>query len=523
LGTSDINPKPRDQVRDGGVLRLPLSLFPSNFNINEVDGSNTDLSNIDGAILPSLFTGTADGGTRLNPDYLTSAKLTSTAPQVVTYTINPRASWSNGVPITWRDFQAYWRALNGTNPAYQVATTTGYRDIASVARGTDDRQVLVTFAKPFGEWQNLFTPLAPASLDVTPAAFNGGWKTGIPVTAGPFDVQAIDPKSQTVTLTRNPKWWGTPAKLDRIVFRVFTSAAEPDALANNELDYYEIGSDLDLLSLAQHTEGVVVRTAPTREFLAITLNGASGAPLANLSLRQAVVQGLDRRQITQRAIGRIVSDAQPDGNHLYAPGTAQYTDNSGALPFDPAHAQHLLDQLGWTRASQNKPRTNAGKPLVLRLVYGQDPAAEDLAKTVQSQLARVGVTVQLDGVDRTQLFPTYIDRGAFDLTIFSWERNAYPFSSSAEVYELPPNDNVGENYGRIGTPQIDALFAQGTAELDNTRRAAIGNQIDRLLWQQAHSVILYARPGAVAVRASLANFGASGFADWDYVDAGFTR
>jgi peptide/nickel transport system substrate-binding protein len=51
----------------------------------------------------------------------------------------------------------------------------------------------------------------------------------------------------------------------------------------------------------------------------------------------------------------------------------------------------------------------------------------------------------------------------------------------------------------------------------------MGNQIDRLLWQEAHSVVLYARPGVVAVRANLANFGASGFADPDYIDAGFTK
>jgi peptide/nickel transport system substrate-binding protein len=67
----------------------------------------------------------------------------------------------------------------------------------------------------------------------------------------------------------------------------------------------------------------------------------------------------------------------------------------------------------------------------------------------------------------------------------------------------------------------DAVFAQGIAEPDKARRAAIGNQIDRLIWQEAHSVILYAWPGAVAVRANLANFGAFGFADADYLNAGF--
>ncbi|MDT7642086.1 MAG: glutathione transport system substrate-binding protein, partial [Pseudonocardiales bacterium] len=70
-------------------------------------------------------------------------------------------------------------------------------------------------------------------------------------------------------------------------------------------------------------------------------------------------------------------------------------------------------------------------------------------------------------------------------------------------------------------PRIDALFTQAIAELDDAKRAELGNQIDRLIWQEAHSVILYAWPGAVAVRANLANFGAFGFADADYLNAGF--
>lgn len=80
-----------------------------------------------------------------------------------------------------------------------------------------------------------------------------------------------------------------------------------------------------------------------------------------------------------------------------------------------------------------------------------------------------------------------------------------------------------ENYGRVFDPKIDALFAQGLAELDDTRRAAIGDQLDRLVWAEAHDVPLFARPGAVVVPANLVNFGAFGFADFDYIDAGFAQ
>jgi peptide/nickel transport system substrate-binding protein len=522
LGSTDINPQPRDNIRDGGDLRIPLSLLPSNFNYNEVDGPGVDLGSIDDAVLPRMFNSLADGGVAVNTDYLTSAELTSTAPQVVTYTINPKAVWSDGTPITWRDFQIYWQALNGTNPAYQVAGTNGYSDINSVARGTDDKQAVVTFGKSYGEWKSLFAPLTPASLNSSPAAFNTAWKTSMPVTSGPFSVQSIDQTHKTVTLVRNPKWWGTPAKLNRMIYQYYDTTAMADALANNELDIMGAGQ-VDLLRRAQQTPGVAIRSAPGRSSFNITLNGGAGSPLADLPLRQAVAQGINREEITRRMLGQVVPNPNPDGSHIYAPGQKEYQDNSGVLPYDPAHGQQVLDQLGWTRPAPNAPRAKAGKPLSLRLVYATDPSNTDMAKTVQNELSQIGVTVVLDQVDPSQFFPTYVDRGNFDLALLGWQSTPAPFSDGAGIYEQPLGDNVQQNYGRIGSPEIDRLIAQGQAELDDNKRAAIGNQADRLIWQEAHSVVLFALPGIRAVRSNLANLGAPGFADPDFINAGFVK
>jgi peptide/nickel transport system substrate-binding protein len=310
LGHTEINPQPRDKVRDGGDLRLPMSFFPNSFNYNYVDGASVPLSDLAHAVLPYLFTGTADGEYAINHDYLTSADVTSNTPQVITYTINPKATWSDGTPFSWRDFEAYWHSSNGSDPAYQTSGTTGYDDISSVTRGVDDKQAVITYRKPYAEWQNLFSPFFPASLTSTPAAFNSAWKTSMAVTAGPFTIDSIDPTAKTITLKRDPKWWGTPAKLDRVILKQYDPAALPDALANNEIDYYEIGSDVNLLRRAQSTPGAAVRDAPSRYYSQITLNGATGSPLAELALRQAIAQGIDRAAVTRQMLGPIEPSAR---------------------------------------------------------------------------------------------------------------------------------------------------------------------------------------------------------------------
>src|SRR5690606_25782550 len=153
-------------------------------------------------------------------------------------------------------FYWQWKASSGSNPAYQIAAANGYEDIESVTRGADDREVVVTFARHFSEWQSLFYPLYPASTNRNPDVFNSGWKNAPQVTAGPFKFDHIDQTAKTITLVRNEKWWGDRAKLDRIVFRAIDHVAQVDALANGEVDLMDIGPDANTYNRARQIEGV---------------------------------------------------------------------------------------------------------------------------------------------------------------------------------------------------------------------------------------------------------------------------
>jgi len=523
VGYTDINPQPRDNVRDGGDLRWPIDSLPDNFNYNQFSGSQVQTKQITDAMLPVLYTDTPDGGTARNADFLIAADLTSAAPQVVTYALNPKATWSDGKPITWRDFEAQWKALNATNPAYLISSRTGYEDIASVAPGTDDHHVVVTFARTFAEWESLFSPLYPASTNADPTLFNTGWINKIPVTAGPFALDAIDPTAKTVTLRRDPKWWGRPAKLDRIIFKVFERTATADALANNEIDFYPIGSSVDLLKRAQSVPGAAIRQSAERLYNQITFNGSPGAVLSDLKLRQAIAKGIDRTAIARRMVGAIVPNVTQLGNHIYAYGSKDYRDNSGVLPYDRGAANRELDTLGWVRASPGAMRSRNGQPLRLRLLEGTpNPIGQQIDRTVLDQLAQLGVTVTIQPVPIQQASSQY-KTGNFDLVAFAWQNTSTPFSGSQGLYAEPRGDDVQQNYGRIYDPQVSALFEQGLRELNDTRRADLGNQADQLIWQEVHHLPLYPATGAYAVRSTLANFGAPGFADIDYIDAGYLK
>jgi peptide/nickel transport system substrate-binding protein len=517
-GQNEINPVPRDQVPDGGDLRWPLDQLPDNFNRNQVDGTLRDNGDVISAFMPAAHRTLPDATVEVDTDYFTSIELTSSDPQTVTYTIRPEATWDDGTPITWRDLQAQWQAMNGSNPAFQVSSTTGYEDIASVERGVDDKQAVVTFARVFGEWRSLFSPIYPASTNTDAAVFNSGWINAVPTSAGPFRFESIDTTARTITLVRNEKWWGDRAKLDRIIYRVVDRGALADALANNELDFYRIGSDVNLFARAQAIPGVEIRQAIEPQYNHITFGGAPGALLENSELRRAIAQSIDRQAIARALIGQIVPETTPLGNYLYVQGSKNYVDHSQVVTFDPAAAAATLDRLGWASPGQGQVRANSGRALTLRLVIpAGNPISDRMAQLIQAQLTTVGVGVELVQAGQQDFFKEFVTPGNFDMVAFGWSGTPFPATSTRNVYS-----STGEqNYGRISTPEIDALYDQAIRELDDTRRVEIGQQIDQLLWQEMPQLPLYQSTGAYAVRGTLANFGAPGFASTDYAGIGF--
>lgn len=519
---NDINPVDRAQLTQGGNLRWPLAEMPPNFNLNQLDGALKDNADVMSALMPAAFDFAADSTPSVNPDYFSSIKQTSTDPQVITYDLNPDAVWSDGTPLTANDLIAQWQALNGSNQAFSVASTTGYDQVASVKQGANDRQAVVTFANPYADWQALFSPLYPAATNSDPTVFNTGWVSQPQVTAGPFQLDNLDSTAQTITLVPSPKWWGDAPLLDRITYQVIDPNAQIDSLANGEIDFIDVGPDVNKLQRAQGTSGVEIRRAGGPNFRHITLNGTSPV-LSDVNVRQALGKAIDRQVIADAMLGPLGGDAKKLDNHIFMTNQKGYQDNAGPLSTpDLAAANAQLDKAGWTRQGQGT-RSKGGQPLTIRFVIpsGVATSAQE-AQLVQSMLKQVGADVQIETVPVGDFFEKYVSTGNFDFTVFSWIGTPFPISSSSSIYEMPQNGDIQQNYARIGSQRIDDLFAQATQELDPVKARDIANQIDKLIWDEVHSLTLYQRPDIIAANQKLANFGALGFASIKYQDIGFT-
>lgn len=517
--TSDINPQDPATLRDGGDLRLALSDFPPNFNVLHIDGNSAEIASMMKATLPRAFIIGPDGSTTVDTNYFTSVELTGTAPQVVTYTINPRAVWSDGTPVTWRDIASQIHALSGADKDFAIAGSNGADRVAAVTRGVDDRQAVVTFAKPYAEWRGMFAGngmLLPASMTATPQAFNKGQLDGPGPSAGPFIVSSLDRTTQRIVLTRNPKWWGDRPRLDRLTYLVLDDAARLPALQNNTIDATGVGS-VDQLAIAEHTKGIAIRRAPAPSWSHFTFNGAAGSILADQALRIAVSKAIDRQTIANVVQYGLTNDPAALGNHIYVAGQEGYQDNSGVVGYDPAEARRELDARGWRLNGQFREKD--GRRLVIRDLFYDTQGNRMYAQIAQHSLAQIGVQLELVARSGSGFFTNYINVGAFDIAQFGWLGDAFPLSALTQIYK----SNGESNFGKIGSPQIDAAIERTLEELDPRKARALANDLDRLIWAEGFSLPLTQSPGDVAVRSTLANFGAPGLADLDYTAIGFMR
>ncbi|GFM18605.1 periplasmic oligopeptide-binding lipoprotein oppA [Mycobacterium sp. PO1] len=518
LGASaDINPQDPATLQQGGNLRLALSGFPPNFNYLHIDGNVADFGGLLRWTLPRAFFIKPDGEMTVNSDYFTSVELTSTDPQVVTYTINPKAVWTDGTPITWEDFAAQINATSGKDDRFLFAAPNGSERVESVTKGVDDRQAVITFAQHYADWRGMFagnSMLAPKSMTQDPEAFNRGFLNGPAPSAGPFMITSVDRAAQRITLTRNPDWWGETPVLDAVTYTVLDDAAKMPALQNNALDAVGV-ANLDDLTIARRTQGVSIRRAPAPSWYHMTFNGAEGSILADPALRTAISKGIDRQAIASVTQRGLVDNPVPLNNHIYLAGQEGYQDNS--IGFDPEAAKRDLDALGWQVNGQFREKD--GRRLTIRDVFYDAQSTRQIAQIAQNNLAQIGVELQLNAVGGGQLFTDFVTPGNFDIAQFSWVGDAFALAGLTQIYA-----SGGEsNFGKIGSPEIDAQIEETLSELDPAKARELANELDKMIWSEGFSLPLFQSPGNVAVRSTLANFGPTGIGDLNYTAVGFMK
>ncbi len=515
LPTVDWDAAAAADVQDGGTLNLAVGALPVNYNNLEIDGNDVDTNTILSATQGGPIGIDTSGKPFVNKNYAESVELVSEDPQVVEIKLNPKAVWEDGTPITVKDWQSTFQVMSGKDEAYQVVSTTGYDQVASVEQGTDEFDVKITFSSVFADWQSIMGAVLPASVTESADAFNAGFTTKQMPSAGPYVISKIDQTGQVITLTPNPKWWGDKPKLDTILFKVVSQDQQGSSFANKELDALEISANADLYATAKSREDAELQASGGLTWTHVTMNAKEG-PLSDVNVRKAVASIVNRAQIASAANTPVGVPAVTQGDYIFMNGQDGYQDKAYAL--DPSAAEGFLKDAGY--AKDGDSWTKDGTALKLTITVPADTATNiQRAEQVQADLGDFGIPVELTTVPAAQYFSDYVIPGNFEMVTFSWQGTAFPISSAEAIFY--PLDS-GQNFTGTTDDKLGDLWTKANAELDPAKRITIANEINEAIWAYVPLFPIAPLPEVWAVKKGLVNYGATQFGvsstvDWTIV------
>ena len=357
----------------GGTVTVGIDEAPTGCNPNTASGDTWANRLLLAPVLPSAFTVSSNDQPVYNPALITQAELQSTTPETVVYTINPRAVWSDGRPVTAQDFVYTWLEERGTSgpvgavtkpatagvagkgatgtsatgtsataPAPGATTgpapttlpgatgTTGpalgYRQIASVTPSAKGRTVTVVFKRLYADWQSLFDYLLPAHV-LQKTGWNPACSTldpSIDLSAGPYVLKKVVPGKEVV-LVRNTKWWEQLPSLQRIVVRIASGPSQLARwLAHGTVQVaLPSGYNDRFLQSVSSQPSLDTQVQASTTFLELQLSTAS-PDTATVDLRLAIAHAIDRQAVLDQVVGWTDSAIVPAASVLFAQSQQGY-------------------------------------------------------------------------------------------------------------------------------------------------------------------------------------------------------
>lgn len=412
-----------------------------------------------------------------------------------TFHLRPGMTWSDGTPVTAEDYAYTVRRMADPNTAFDVTFYYGsIKNFTAASEGKapvdevgvaaiDDLTLAITTEQP-----TPFLGLIAADIYVVPPHMvkehGDDWSLD-PATAlscGPFTLETWD-KGRQVVFAKNPNYAGPSAAYwQQIVYLIGADEAVFPAYENGEIDLIERGYE-QIISPADQARIMSdpVLSAQVHQFpqfqtwwLAF---GDQGTPFADVKVRQAFAQAVDRNAIVASALmGQAVPayGLLPPGFH----SSNAEAQESAAYPYDPEAARTLLQEAGFGEGGQPFPALD----LTLR---DPSPTVQTVAQAIQAMLKEnLGVEVGIQSLERKS-FTEQLNAHELPFVLIPWDMDYYDASNFMDVF-------VTGGRHAWSNAEFDALVKEADGIVgDEARRAELYQQAEAILIKDVGGVFLW--------------------------------
>lgn len=407
-----------------------------------------------------------------------------------TFWLRPNARWSDGKPVTARDFVFAWRkAVDPANASEYASILFGIRNAEAINKGQmplsalgvkalDDRTLRVELARPTPYFDKLmafavFNPIREDFYRATAGRYGADADTLL--YNGPFTIKRWVHGAE-LRLEKNPRYWNPSlVQIKAIDFAYFTTDA------NAEINLFK-DKKIAMANVAEtNLNDAMIQGWKLNRFMDggvfyLSFNHRKGRLTGNHNLRKAIQLVLDPGELVYRVIkmpgwlpGQSLFPIWLNG--VEGPFRKEYPPEK--IVTDPVAARRYLERAKQELGVKNIP------PLML--LSGDSPLTDKQAEYYQETLKReLGLDVRID----RQIFKQRLAKmtaGEFDMVLAAWSPD---YADPLTFGDLFASWNLN-NRGRYNNPTLDRQVAVAQSSTDTRVRMDAFGEIQKILIDDA--------------------------------------
>ena len=377
-----------------------------------------------------------------------------------TFTINDKAKFSNGNPLTAAAVKASLeRTFTKSNRA---KTFFNYTEITA-----NGQELTIKTDKPYYDLPNLLGDPLFLIVDVTAEANGRNFAEEGPIGTGPYVVESFT--KERAVLKRNDNYWDGKAGFAKVEIPSINDAnTRAMALQAGDVDMaFNIGPGE--YSIFQNDKNFTVyEVASLRDAL---VRMSQKGKLKNANLRAALIAAADRESYAKN----LMKDTFVAGKAPLPP-SIDYGFNQLCDPnaYNVERAKELLKQEGYVDTNGDGIVDKDGENLVLNIyTYTSRPELPLYAEALQADYKKIGVDLQIKIIDYA-VIDTLAQSGDYDMLLSS----VLTANTGQPVWFLKEYWGTGgeANGSGFSNPRFDNLLALGESTNDPVvRRNAVIN------------------------------------------------
>jgi ABC-type transport system substrate-binding protein len=304
-----------------------------------------------------------------------------------------------------------------------------------------------------------------------------------PVGTGPYRFKEwrVD---QYIHLARNPDYWGPKPEFEQVYYR-----SVPDPLTQE----VELGAGALDMYRAQPHQGERYRNDPRFQvvsskegYYSYIMYNQRRAPFNDVRVRKALGMAIDVDSIIKYVL-------HGEGSRATGPyySNTPYADPSvKPLPYDPAGAVKLLEEVGYTRNARGLLEKD-GKPFEFTLVTNSGNLPRKAIMTIaQEAWRKIGITCKVQSFEWTVFLNDFVDHNKFDAVVLAWgggdidpDKFSIWHSSQTNDYQL--------NHGGYKSARADELIMKIRETYDPEAQIKLTHEFHRQIAADAPYTFLY--------------------------------